>query len=62
MSEWISVKDKLPNDGIKVITLSKNGSVRDCDCLKSYVMRYGNYNNTTHWIPFPEMSKESEKE
>jgi hypothetical protein len=58
---WIPVTERLPEDGVKVICISKNGRVSDCDCLKSYVTKFGNYDTTTHWMPLPKLQKEEEK-
>lgn len=37
---WIPVTERLPQDGKRVIALSKDGVVRECNCLKSYVPRF----------------------
>lgn len=51
--KWISVKNVLPKDGIKVLTYSEaTNKYGFCDCLKSYVLEYGNYNKVTHWSSF----------
>lgn len=48
--KWISVKNVLPKDGIKVLTYSETTNKYSfCDCLKSYVLEYGNYDKVTHW-------------
>ena len=48
--KWISVKNVLPKDGIKVLTYSETTNKYGfCDCLKSYVLEYGNYDKVTHW-------------
>ena len=40
--KWISVKNVLPKDGIKVLTYSETTNKYGfCDCLKSYVLEYG---------------------
>jgi len=59
---WIPATERLPEDGVKVICISKNGRVSDCDCLNSYVTKLGNYDMTTHWMPLPEPPKAEEGE
>ena len=56
--EWISVDERLPEDGVWVLGYSAK-SVRGglCNCLKSYVREFGNYDDTTHWLPLPEFPK-----
>lgn len=50
---WISVKNSLPEDRIKVLTYSETKNKYGfCDCLKSYVLEYGNYDEVTHWSSF----------
>lgn len=64
MSEWISVKDRLPAVGEKVLTLSKFGHISD-----RYLHEYGGGlifspdglkpgRDVTHWMPLPEPPKE----
>ncbi len=57
--EWISVKDRLPEDGVQVLQYNPNGwrtvagfilqsgapKGVSIDCLRS---------NATHWMPLPE--------
>ncbi len=60
--EWISVKDKLPEEGERVIVFCSDGIVR----LNR--LEYGNFPLifgggfskaiTTHWMPLPEPPKE----
>lgn len=55
-TEWISVKERLPEDRELVVTYSTSTRrVGHCDCLKSYVELYGNYDNVTHWLPLPKL-------
>jgi hypothetical protein len=61
MNEWISVKDRLPEDGDVVVTYSvPNRRISHCECLKSYVTQYGNYAEITHWMPLPAPPNEKE--
>lgn len=58
MNEWISVDESLPEDGQWVLgysAKSRRGGL--CNCLKSYVREFGNYDDTTHWLPLPEFPK-----
>lgn len=54
---WVPVSERLPEDGVNVITVDKYGRVSKCNCLKSYVTKYGNYDNVTHWQPLPQPPK-----
>ena len=68
MNEWISVKDRLPKSGERVI--ATNGIF----CGEGYIgLRYKKYvwyrhlgrtwepmKAVTHWMPFPEPPKEEE--
>lgn len=55
-TEWISVKDKLPENGELVVTYSTiKRRVGHSDCLKSYVELWGNYDEVTHWLPLPKL-------
>ena len=59
--EWISVEERLPEDGVWVLgysAKSRRGGM--CNCLKSYVREFGNYDDTTHWLPLPEPPKGGE--
>ena len=54
--EWISVKDRLPEDREWVVAYSLSTRQLGCsNCLKSYVKLYGNYDNVTHWLPLPSL-------
>lgn len=64
MAEWIDVKDRLPEEGERVLTLSNFGHVHD-RTLKRYFN--GEYYFTPdgmkpgkdilYWMPFPEPPK-----
>lgn len=55
-NDWISVKDRFPEDGKLVVTYSMSTEkIGSSDCLKSYVEEYGNYGEVTHWLPMPEL-------
>lgn len=57
-SAWISVDERLPEDGVWVLGYSaKSGRGGLCNCLNSYVREFGNYDDTTHWLPLPEFPK-----
>ncbi|MBR2783031.1 MAG: DUF551 domain-containing protein [Firmicutes bacterium] len=65
MSEWISVKDRLPQVGEKVLTLSKFGHIFD-RALQEFSggiklfspdgLKPGR--DVTHWMPLPEPPEE----
>jgi hypothetical protein len=69
MSEWISVKDRLPVDGEYVLVYAKNGTRRYkidsaiyCE-EKKYHWRFFDIPNyfgkyITHWMPLPEPPKD----
>lgn len=50
MSEWISVKDRLPKDGDKVLVSLKSGDA----CCGEYCASHGFTYSVTHWMPLPE--------
>lgn len=63
MSDWISVKDRLPEKYERVIVVNSCGYVSD-GCLyngNNFVLR-GTFGDTinfiTHWMPLPEPPKE----
>jgi hypothetical protein len=53
--EWISVEDRLPEEGDVVLTFSKNGgrAVRKFDNGQ-----FGYYDDITHWMPLPDPPNE----
>ena len=57
MSEWISVKDGLPEEGVKVLACTHKGNI-----LTAHYNRgrwHVAYSVTiTHWMPTPEPPKE----
>ena len=59
MAEWISVKDKLPEVGVKVLVYSaenKNDYEVGAysDTYRGFFVRRFWYENITHWQPLPE--------
>jgi len=69
MSEWISVKDRLPEgDGFVLVYWKRRFILRNCDdlshpsgiepVLEEWLRIYG-HPFVTHWMPLPEPPKES---
>ena len=65
MSEWISVKDRLPEFGEKVLITDVSGDVlvysleQTCSGECWWEDEYWNwYNDVTHWMPLPEPPKD----
>lgn len=64
MSEWISVKDRLPEKGQDFLCIFKNGRIYDgykSDSIYGdYIIHGVSYVNVffTHWMPLPEPPKE----
>ena len=48
MTEWISVKDRLPEAMQRVLTYHKRGAIR----LHRWIM--ADKEDFTHWMPLPE--------
>ncbi|MBR1749926.1 MAG: DUF551 domain-containing protein [Ruminococcus sp.] len=64
MSEWISVKDRLPEDGEEVLIYSTTNEISMCyydeDTHRFNVVDsdlYWNEISVTHWAPLPEPPK-----
>lgn len=58
MSEWISVKDRLPPENITVLAAYDNGKVdRDFMADKRWVFTC--HGTVTHWMPIPKHPKEA---
>jgi len=56
MAEWISVKDRLPEDGSYVLVFDDLGYGYTI-CVSLYLRRRGFKQQTTHWMPLPEPPK-----
>lgn len=55
MSNWISVKDRLPEPHVDVLTYrAKNGYVEVSHRLKSRWWCESETNPITHWMPLPD--------
>jgi len=69
LMEWISVKERLPKAGSKVLCLGENTEIFLCDYISFHVptqsdfefcstdWNHGEYQtqpNITHWMPLPE--------
>lgn len=62
-SEWISVKDRLPEDGVRVLTACDDGIVRlniNKGGFPAVINRQHKFSDVTHWMPLPEPPKEGE--
>lgn len=56
-SEWISVSERLPEDGVRVLTACDDGVVRlgiSKGGFPSVVNRSHRFSDVTHWMPLPE--------
>lgn len=63
MAEWISVEERLPENGVKVLVYSaenKNDYEIGAysDTYKGFFVRQFCYENITHWMPLPRTPKE----
>lgn len=63
--KWISVKERLPEDGQRVVGIAENGMTGIMDYKNDgtpFAARiFGVYfSNITHWLPMPEPPKEGE--
>ena len=65
MAEWIDVKDKLPKDVGRVLTLTNGGVIgmgyHDSDGIDTKWVIITNIfqADVTHWMPLPELPKVS---
>ena len=62
VQEWISVKDRLPENGKKVLVYCKENK-NDyeigaySDTYRGFFVRQTCYENITHWMPLPQTPK-----
>ena len=63
MSEWISVKDRLPSSDVVVLIWSKEDGINSGWSLGDgrWRIRFFLPNTPTHWMPLPEPPKEETK-
>ena len=58
VQEWISVKDRLPEENTTVIVATDNGIVFQClYAYDGWNLWEGNEVNITHWQPMPQPPK-----
>jgi hypothetical protein len=65
--EWISVKDKLPDQWLLVLVYTEHGGVEvdryDMTLSDGTILFYGTReeyrSNVTHWMPLPEPPKQT---
>lgn len=64
--QWISVKDRLPENRKLVLAIDEFGEMAVCEAKIDYQYIFMLYNtshqikNVTHWMPLPEPPKENE--
>jgi hypothetical protein len=67
MGEWISVKDRLPEDCKKILVVNGHGYISISSLWRkdgsqwTWIDSTGHFNHVndiTHWIPLPEAPKE----
>lgn len=59
--KWISVKDRLPEDGRYLVVTQKADGYADVNTAAYNDMGWwtlSNFGDITHWMPIPEMPKE----
>lgn len=59
--KWVSVEDRLPEDGVRVLTACDDGVVRlgiSKGGFPSVVNRSHRFSDVTHWMPLPEPPKD----
>ena len=57
VQEWISVKDRLPEDSANVLVCHKNGFVTTNAWLGAHWWFKNERNPITHWMPLPQPPK-----
>lgn len=61
MAEWISAKDRLPENSVRVLSVQEDGVVRinivAHGTFKEITTREHLFMKTTHWMPLPEPPK-----
>ena len=61
MSEWISVKDRMPEPKEKAICLNRHGDMMIGTYTEWGWMFPCYYEKPTHWMPLPEPPEEEQK-
>lgn len=64
MPRWISVKERLPENDDRMLTVGKRGGIQICRYSKGTKMWWTKGNasvaTVTHWMPLPKPPKEDE--
>ena len=69
MAEWISVKERLPEDQRSLLTVNGHGEIRIMGLWSKrgdewtwvHNGRMMHYNDITHWMPLPKPPEEDEQ-
>ena len=61
MSEWISAKDRLPNEPMKCLVYTKRGEYWGYEITYYNQGFYTQYAETIYWMPLPDPPEEEQK-
>ena len=57
MAEWISVKDRLPEEAVDVLVFDNNGKITMDFYYINGFYNETEYSKATHWMPLPKPPK-----